>query len=253
MTPPESGPTLPPAQRFDRPAFAQPTAPFPSSGFGSAPSFTPQPAPRTHGLAIAALVCGLTGLVLFWVFAVLPILALIFGVVSARAVKRSNGTRRGLGMARAGWILGLIGVASFGVLVWAAVTDRIGSDDGTIAVDEAAVGDCISHLPDEGVIVSELQVVECSAQHEAEVFRVDQLNADRTRDFPGDAQVTAEVQGLCLEQFEKFVGLDYDHSVLDVYYLQPNKLGWKGTRGGYTCFVYEPGKTVVGTLSGSAR
>lgn len=57
----------------------------------------------------------------------------------------------------------------------------------------------------------------------------------------------------CLQQFEKFVGLDHDHSALDVYYLQPNQLGWNGTRGGYTCLVYEPGKTVVGSRSGAAR
>lgn len=252
--PPEPGPTLPPAPRFDRPSFGQPGPQFGAPAFGSGPPFAQSSTPRTHGLATAALVCGLTGLLLFWVFALLPILAVVFGLVSARTVKKSNGMRRGLGMARAGWILGLIGMAGFGVFLWAAVTGRIDGNDDTIAVDAAAVGDCISNLPpEEGEVVIELDVVECSAQHEAEVYRVDHLNAERSRDFPGDAKVTAEVQELCLEQFELFVGLDYDHSVLDIYYLQPNKLGWKSTRGGYTCLVYEPGKSVVGSLSGAAR
>ena len=70
------------------------------------------PTQRLHGLATAALVCGLIGLVMFWFFGIVPFLALIFGLVSTRTINSSGGTPRGLGQARAGWILGLIGVVA---------------------------------------------------------------------------------------------------------------------------------------------
>ena len=63
------------------------------------------------GLGVAALVLGGIGLVFFWVplfGQLLSILAVIFGWVGLRQVKAR--TRRGLGAALAGMILGIIGL-----------------------------------------------------------------------------------------------------------------------------------------------
>lgn len=77
-----------------------------------------QPAGSSKGMSIAALVCGILGLVgdfipyLSYFMFVLSILAIVFG---AKAKKMAAATNEPTGMATAGLVLGIIGVA-LGVL-----------------------------------------------------------------------------------------------------------------------------------------
>ena len=86
----------------------QPTQPY-GYGYGYGPG--PQ---KTNGLAIAALVCGLVGLLFFP--PILGPLALIFGLVALNQINKSGGTQKGKGMAIAGVVLGPIAI--IGWLVW---------------------------------------------------------------------------------------------------------------------------------------
>jgi hypothetical protein len=68
-----------------------------------------QPPAKTNGLAIAAVVMGISGVLSAW--ALLPsILALVFGLVSHSQIKRSAGLQDGRGLAIAGLVLGADGV-----------------------------------------------------------------------------------------------------------------------------------------------
>ena len=251
------------------PGFALPPPPSPlgygpSAPFGVPPGFTgsytsgtsmmgytPVLPPKRSGLAVAAMVCGISSVLLF-VTGVLPLLALIFGLVSAGSIKRSGGALRGLGMARTGWILGGLGLVGFAVFMWAAATGRL-DDEGAKRVDDLSVADCLLKLPAEGATVVRVTIVDCAKPHEAEVYFVGELDPTRSRQFPGDAVVSTEVARACLDRWQAFVGLEYGTSVLDAYYLQPGELGWKSSRGGYTCFVFEPGKSVSGSLRNAGR
>ena len=62
---------------------------------------------KTNGLAIAALVCGCGGFLLF----VPGILGIIFGFIASGQIRRSNGQQKGDGMALAGIIVGFAWVA----------------------------------------------------------------------------------------------------------------------------------------------
>jgi hypothetical protein len=102
-----------------------PGQPWPPQESGSSPPPWPAPwqhqgwpgqAPRTNGLAIASLVLGIVGL-LFFVFIVPPVLALIFGLVSHGQIRRSGGAQAGSGMAIAGIVLGIVGALLFVLLV----------------------------------------------------------------------------------------------------------------------------------------
>ena len=62
---------------------------------------------KTNGLAIAALICGCAGFLLF----VPGILGIIFGFIARSQIKRSNGQQKGDGMALAGIIVGFAWVA----------------------------------------------------------------------------------------------------------------------------------------------
>ena len=211
------------------------------------------PVARRHGLATAALVLGLVGLVMFWFFGIVPLLALIFGLISTKAINRSGGTLSGLGQARAGVILGLIGVAGAGVFLWAVATDRINTDDDSASFLEADVGDCLGEVP-EAAVVFELHFVSCDVAHAAEVYAVGDLNPDHSREYPGDTAILTEVETACFAEFEPYVGITYELSVFEVYYLYPRQLGWKSVGGGgYYCMLVEVGTTNVGSAFHSDR
>jgi hypothetical protein len=64
---------------------------------------------KTNGLAIAAVVMGIAGVLSAWVL--LPsILAVVFGLVSRSQIKRSAGMQEGRGLAIAGLVLGADGL-----------------------------------------------------------------------------------------------------------------------------------------------
>jgi Domain of unknown function (DUF4190) len=69
-----------------------------------------------NGLAIAGLVCGLVGLLLFWF--VLGPLAIIFGGVGLSRAKRGAGHR---GMAIAAIVLGVIDIVVYSIVLVAVV------------------------------------------------------------------------------------------------------------------------------------
>lgn len=72
-----------------------------------------EPSPRTSGLAVASLVCGL-----LWFGWLGSLLALIFGYVARRDINASGGTLRGEGLANAGiWLGWLAFLAPIAILV----------------------------------------------------------------------------------------------------------------------------------------
>lgn len=96
------------------PSYQPPLAP---PGYGAPqPGYYPQNAgPKNDGMSIAALVCGIVGIVLVfcWVGVILGILGLIFGIIGMKKVERSNGMLKGRGMALAGAICGGVAIVLF--------------------------------------------------------------------------------------------------------------------------------------------
>jgi len=76
-------------------------------------------AQRNSGLAVASMVLGIIGIVLFCLFAIPCLLATIFGGIALGQMNKGNGSIGGRGMAIAGLVLGIIGIVLF-VLVLAA-------------------------------------------------------------------------------------------------------------------------------------
>jgi hypothetical protein len=81
---------------------------------------------RTNGFAIASLVLGI-----IWIYWIGSILALIFGYKAKKEIAASGGTQTGEGMAKAGIVLGWIGVGILGlVLVFAVLAVVAGRSSG---------------------------------------------------------------------------------------------------------------------------
>ncbi|HEY1738495.1 MAG TPA: DUF4190 domain-containing protein, partial [Acidimicrobiia bacterium] len=66
----------------------------------------------TNGFAIASMVLGIV-----WIYWLGSILALVFGYIAHRQIRRSNGQQNGGGMAIAGIVLGWIGIAMLGFVL----------------------------------------------------------------------------------------------------------------------------------------
>ena len=97
--------------------------PYQQGPVGYQPYGMPQVAQlRTNGFAVASMVLGIVGIVLFCLYAIPPLLATIFGGVALKQFKEHPNTFSGRGMAVAGLVLGIIGMALFVLLLVAGNT-----------------------------------------------------------------------------------------------------------------------------------
>ena len=87
----------------------------PPPGYGYPQGYAQQP-PKNSVMAITSLVTGILG-ILCCGCGVLSIAAIVLGILSKKEIAESNGTKTGAGMAQAGFILGIVGVA-LGILYW---------------------------------------------------------------------------------------------------------------------------------------
>ena len=95
------------------PAVPYPVGPYPGAPYpGMAPQFQPPEPKPTNGLAIASLV-----LSIIWLGGLGSILAVIFGIVARRQIRRSQGRQGGDGLALAGLLVGVVGLLGV-ALVW---------------------------------------------------------------------------------------------------------------------------------------
>lgn len=111
-------------------------APAPQYGY-SAPQYSATP--PTNGLAIASLILGIVGVLGLCCYGVpgllLGIGAIVCGHLSKKAIEASNGTQGGAGMAKAGFILGIVSVV-LGVIAVALVIVFFGiASMGTFPTD----------------------------------------------------------------------------------------------------------------------
>lgn len=113
-------------------------------------------------------------------------------------------------------------------------------------------GDCIS-LPDES-LVETLETIPCGQPHDAEVYSLFDMSATSTS-WPGrDAVIEAAVDG-CLAAFQPFVGVAYEFSELEVYYLQPTEESWNELDDReIVCLITAlDGSPLTGSMEGSGR
>jgi hypothetical protein len=84
-------------------------SPYPYGGYVS---------PRTNGLGIAAMILGI-----LWLYWIGSILALIFGIIALKQIREAppGAPMGGAGMAKAGMILGWVGVGTLVLIVALAI------------------------------------------------------------------------------------------------------------------------------------
>jgi hypothetical protein len=114
------------------------------------------------------------------------------------------------------------------------------------------LGQCFDDEVIEGE-VQEVPIVPCDQPHDNEVYAIFDLEGGSA--YPGDDVVQQQAGEGCLAEFEPFVGLDYQSSVLDASFLSPTEQGWVelGDRE-VVCYVFRVDlQKVTGTLRGTAQ
>ena len=122
---------------------------------------------------------------------------------------------------------------------------------GEVAFFDLEVGDCLADLMATLGEFFTVETVPCSQPHSEEIYAVVPFPEG---DFPGDEAVDAQADKACNAEFESFVGLPYQESVLYYNYLWPNdEETWNGVFREVVCSVYDPAGDTTGTLADANR
>jgi hypothetical protein len=213
----------------------------PTSGSAAAaplPYAPPHPMPprRTNGLAIAAFVLSIPGLL---------VVSVILAIVALVQTKRSGEKGRGLAIAAlsisGAWVVIFPIAFILALIAFSAVVDVHRDANGEIveagdlSISELQVGDCIESVSEEEVIT--LRGVPCAQPHEAEVYAIFDMPS---RTYPSDEAVGDE----CAQRLESYSELAWNAPSIEIYYLSPDSETWRHGDREVICFaVDEDGRT----------
>jgi len=129
--------------------------------------------------------------------------------------------RSGSGIAGKLWILVVLGVVGVGLFSFF---------DSSKTVDDIAVGDCLN-MPEEDIF-STIDPIDCTEPHDLEVFALIDLSAigpefSSIASYPGDDAVYENAFNQCWDEFEVYVGVPYEESVLYLDAFTPTLEGWE--------------------------
>lgn len=113
-------------------------------------------------------------------------------------------------------------------------------------------GDCMN-LPSDNLVQS-VEGLPCGQSHDAEVYSLFDM-ATGSSAYPGDDAVSTTAEDGCLDRFHAFVGVAYEYSVLDVYYLHPTEESWDemDDREIVCMITAYDGSKLTGSMRGSGR
>lgn len=126
------------------------------------------------------------------------------------------------------------------------------SDDESVF--NAEVGECVESLSDLTGSVSELPEVECTDEHEGEIFFLFEHEGDDD-DFPGTSALQEEAAEDCTgDEFEDYVGVGYLETEIDVAFITPSEQSWgEGDRETICVLRLPSGQTVDESFEGNGE
>ena len=199
--------------QYQPPNYGAPAYPPPAPPYGQ-----PYPQPRTtSGWAIAALILGIVGAVLF---------SVVCGIIAL--TKTKDGKQGGRGLAIAGLVIsGLWVVIGVAVVVVALVADK-----GSVNATDVAVGNCITQIPDSSRVFT-VQTVPCDQKHAGEVYAV--LNMPDGA-FPGQSAIDT-YQNKCPGELQSYAPSAMKDDTVGIYVLYPTQETWDRGDRAVTCIA----------------
>ena len=170
-------------------------------------------------------------------------------VAASTKIKSSGGHLTGTGLARAGWILGLLSLAGMAALVAMVASGVIETDD--VDVNDLEEGQCVDiDLDDDGDDpIFTLPTVACDEPHNGEVYLV--ADVDDADEYPGQRSIQSEVELACSgSAFTDYVGSDLRETDYGIYTLSPTADSWEQGDRSFVCIATSPdGGDVVGSIA----
>jgi hypothetical protein len=118
-------------------------------------------------------------------------------------------------------------------------------------VFDLEVGDCLTdYRATEGIV--SVPTVPCSEPHSGEIYAVVPL-PEGDGNYPGVEAISAQAEEKCIAEFEGFVGLSYEESVLEFSYLAPEETEWDAGDRDVLCTAHDPAGVTTGTLADANR
>lgn len=122
-----------------------------------------------------------------------------------------------------------------------ATSEDAGGETGDLEdVPTADVGDCLviaDLVSGGGSGITELPVVDCADDHDAQVFAVIEMPDG---DYPGDDAVSTAMSDGCTTAFEDFVGIPLEESALEADGLAPSEDTWAVGDREILCLAFYP-------------
>jgi hypothetical protein len=201
----------------------------------------PPPPGGTNGFAVASLVFGIIGGVLF---------AVIFGIVALTQIRRRNQT--GKGMAVAGLVLsGVWLLACGGLVAVVAISepDRNSegnlTEEGSVSSRALKLGDCLKKVPSEGVVLN-VDVLPCTQPHGAEVYAVLTLSGST---YPGEAAIIKEAEEGCTAKVDVLTEDARNDDSAEIFYIYPESAtAWRRGDHEVSCIVGSETKQFTGSM-----
>jgi hypothetical protein len=145
-----------------------------------------------------------------------------------------------------GAILGAAQEAAQEVATPAAPT---GAEEVTSDVFSIAVGDCLNDETTTGE-VEEVPTIACDQPHDSEVYAETEVTDG---EFPGAEALDQQAEDACYTEFETFVGMPYEESVLLYSWYVPTEQSWASGDRQIDCIISDPEGQVTGTLANAMR
>jgi hypothetical protein len=216
---------------------------MPPPGAGTGWSGTPStPVPGSNGLAIAALCCGILGIV-----PLAAVVAIVLGIVALNQLR--DRIQRGKGMAIAGLVLGVLWALGWVAFIVAVATDAPARDaSGAVTqstdafVEDLKAGDCFSGAG--RTEVDSVTIVPCASPHESQVVTIFAMPAGP---WPGKDEVVAAAEDGCAEKADPLLTSQAFDDLRPSFIYPQDAFSWRGSRE-IICTVDAP----KGTTTGSA-
>ena len=144
-------------------------------------------------------------------------------------------------------VRGFIFVLIIGAIYWLfpdAKRDESGAivSEGDLEVRSLRVGDCFNNpsLSDlegnETTDVRSVDAIPCDLPHEFEMYALSHQLFYQSS-YPGEEVATLTADEYCEIEFEKFVGIDYQDSILSFVFMFPTKDSWNRGDKSITCAI----------------
>ena len=144
--------------------------------------------------------------------------------------------------------------AALGFAIYGAATSVDRDDSGSIvgggAVDafSVRVGDCFNDTDTFSDEVTSVPGVPCTDPHDNETFAVFDVAFDS---YPDEEVMAQHAYDSCQQQFEPFVGKDYESSTLEISTMYPTQQSWNQSDREVVCAIYDMNANkLVGSAQG---